>query len=680
MAGTVVGIDVGGTFTDIAVLEQGQLTVHKLPSTPSDPSQGILQGVKETGVTQADFVHGSTVATNALLEGKGARTALVTTMGFEDVLEIGRQSRAELYNLEIDRTEPLAPWELRFGLPERVDFTGNIIEDLTPEALEALVALLEESGVDSVAVSFLFSFLNPAHEEMVRNALERMEHPPFISLSSRVLPEFREYERTSTVVVNSYVGRVMSRYLGELEASLGHDVRVMQSSGGSITARLASEQPVRTILSGPAGGVVGAFYTAVEAGYPDIITLDMGGTSTDVSLCPGRIKETNTSNVGGYPIGVPMIEIHTVGAGGGSIARIDAGGALVVGPQSAGADPGPACYGRGGPLTVTDADLLLGRLLPDRFLGGRLALDLERAEGLMGNLAGQVGLGVQETALGINRVVNANMERAIRAISLERGYDPRRFTLVPFGGAGPVHGCELAQELGIPRVLVPAHPGILSALGVAIADIVKDYSRTVMLRGADLDRSRLEEEFNGMEVLARRELVEEGLPADGMSSRRFLDVRYVGQSFELTVDYPAPRSGNRSNTRPNTRRPNDNLASAIGESFYRAHLQRFGYADRKEPVEIVNLRLKMDLEVEKPPLEGQLPSPGKGPAAPVGESWVVYRDGPMATPLYLREALAADCRLAGPALVIQMDTTIVVPPGWAGTVDSLGNLVLEPRS
>jgi N-methylhydantoinase A len=454
----------------------------------------------------------------------------------------------------------------------------------------------------------------------------------------------------------------------------------MQSSGGSITARLASEQPVRTILSGPAGGVVGAFHIAAQAGYPDIITLDMGGTSTDVSLCPGRIKETGSSNVGGHPISVPMIEIHTVGAGGGSIARVDAGGALTVGPQSAGADPGPACYGRGDQLTVSDANLLLGRLRPDHFLGGRLTLDLPRARGLMESLAAGLGLTEQDAALGINRVVNANMERAIRAISLERGYDPRRFTLVPFGGAGPVHGCELAQELGIPRVLVPAHPGILSALGVAIADIVKDYSRTVMLRGADLDRSRLEEEFNGMEVLARRELVEEGLPADGMSSRRFLDVRYVGQSFELTVDYPAPRSGNRSNTRrPNGTRPNDNLARAIGESFYRAHLQRFGYADRKEPVEIVNLRLKMDFEVEKPQVEGQLPSPGKGPAAPVGESWVVYRDGPMATPLYLRETLAADCRLAGPALVIQMDTTIVVPPGWAGTVDSLGNLVLEPR-
>ena len=661
----VVGIDVGGTFTDIAVLENGRLSVHKLPSTPQDPSLGIIQGVKETGVGAADFVHGSTVATNALLEGKGARTALITTMGFEDVLEIGRQSRAELYNFEIDRSPPLAPWELRFGIPERVDYTGAIVEDLTAEALEALVALLKESAVDAVAVSFLFSFLNPAHEEMVREALESIDPTPFISLSSRVLPEFREYERASTVVVNSYVGQVMSRYLGELEASLGRGLRVMQSSGGSITARLASEQPVRTILSGPAGGVVGAFYIAAQAGYPDIITLDMGGTSTDVSLCPGRIKETNTSNVGGHPISVPMIEIHTVGAGGGSIARVDAGGALVVGPQSAGADPGPACYGRGDQLTVTDANLLLGRLLPDRFLGGRISLDLERARELMAGLAAQVRLSAQETALGINRVVNANMERAIRAISLERGYDPRRFTLVPFGGAGPVHGCELAQELGIPRVLVPARPGILSALGVAIADIVKDYSRTVMLRGADIDRARLDEEFHGMEGLARRELMDEGLPVERMSSRRFLDVRYLGQSFELTVDYPQGRRGG-------------DLSRSIGDSFYRAHLQRFGYADRKEPIEIVNLRLKLDLAVDKLTLEPETPGDADPSAALAGEVEVVYRDGTLATPLYLRDLMKAGNRIVGPSLIVQMDTTTVVPPGWAGVVDPFGNLVLEP--
>ena len=669
MPHTVVGIDVGGTFTDIAVLQDGRLTVHKLPSTPQNPSLGIVQGVGEVGVDTgaADFVHGSTVATNALLEGKGARTALVTTMGFEDVLEIGRQSRAELYNLEQDRTPTLAPWELRFGLPERVDHTGAILEDLQPAAIDALMALITESGADAVAVSFLFSFLNPVHEEMVNEALRNLRPAPFISLSSRVLPEFREYERTSTVVVNAYVGQVMSRYLGELEQSLGEGLRIMQSSGGSITARLAAEQPVRTILSGPAGGVVGAFHVASQAGYPDIITLDMGGTSTDVSLCPGRIKETGSSNVGGYPISVPMIEIHTVGAGGGSIARVDTGGALTVGPQSAGADPGPACYGRGDQLTVSDANLLLGRLRPDHFLGGRLTLDLPRARGLMTSLAAQLGLGEQEAALGINRVVNANMERAIRAISLERGYDPRSFTLVPFGGAGPVHGCELAQELGIPRVLIPARPGILSALGVAIADVVKDYSRTVMLRGGDLERTRLDEEFHGMEGLARAELEQEGLPVERMTTRRFMDVRYVGQSFELTIDYPSSRSS----------RSSDGLARAISDSFYRAHLQRFGYADRGEPVEIVNLRLKLDLAVDKPDLP---PSPLGSPdpsAAQIASVGVVFREGELATPLYQRELMTTGNRIAGPALVVQLDTTTVIPPGWQGEVDAYGNLLLE---
>ncbi len=668
MPRTVVGIDVGGTFTDIAVLRDGHLTVHKLSSTPQNPSLGIVQGVGEVGISagEADFVHGSTVATNALLEGKGSRTALVTTMGFEDVLEIGRQSRAELYNLQQDRTPSLAPWELRFGLPERVDFTGAILEDLQPDAIEALTELVSQSGADAVAVSFLFSFLNPIHEDMVYDALRKLEPAPFISLSSRVLPEFREFERTSTVVVNAYVGQVMSRYLGELENSLGEGLRIMQSSGGSITARLASEQPVRTILSGPAGGVVGAFHVAAQAGHPDIITLDMGGTSTDVSLCPGRIKETGSSNVGGHPVSVPMIEIHTVGAGGGSIARADAGGALAVGPQSAGADPGPACYGRGDQLTVSDANLLLGRLRPDRFLGGRLTLDLPRAKGLMAHLARDLGMSQQDAALGILRVVNANMERAIRAISLERGYDPRSFTLVPFGGAGPVHGCELAQELGIPRVLIPARPGILSALGVAIADVVKDYSRTVMLRGSDLDRSRLDEEFHGMERLARAEMEREGLPSERMTPRRFLDVRYVGQSFELTLDYPMSRAS----------RSSEGLARAISDSFYRAHLQRFGYADRNEPVEIVNLRLKLDLAVDKPDVQ---PEPAKGPdpsRAQAGTVGVVFREGELDTPLYERDRLSAGNRITGPSLVVQLDTTTVIPPGWSGQVDPYGNILL----
>ena len=662
----IVGIDVGGTFTDIAILEDGELTVHKLPSTPADPSRGILQGVKETGVTSAEFVHGSTVATNALLEGKGARTALVTTMGFEDVLEIGRQSRAELYNFEMDRAPALAPWELRFGLPERVDHTGAIVEDLTQEAIQTLIGLLEESKAEAVAVSFLFSFLNTAHEDMVLNALRQMENPPYISVSSRVLPEFREYERASTVVVNSYVGQVMSRYLGELEGPLGKGLRIMQSSGGSIAAGLASEQPVRTILSGPAGGVVGAFYTAMQAGYPDIITVDMGGTSTDVSLCPGEIKETTSANVGGYPIGVPMIDIHTVGAGGGSIARVDTGGALVVGPESAGADPGPACYGVGNQITVTDANLLLGRLLPDRFLGGRMTLDRDRVVGLMQVLAGQINADANQTALGINRVVNANMERAIRTISLERGYDPRLFTLVPFGGAGPMHACELAQELGIPRILVPSNPGILSALGVAIADIVKDYSRTVMLRGADLDRSRIDEEFQGMEGQARTEMAGEGRAVDKMAARRFLDVRYVGQSFELTVGYPSQTT-------------KTDLAKVIGDNFYKAHLRRFGYADRAEPVEVVNLRLKLEVAMEKPSVQPQTTGAADSAHALIGEAEVVFHQGALTSPLYHREQLTCGNVVSGPALIIQMDSTTVLPPGWAGAVDPFANLLLEPE-
>jgi len=662
----IVGIDVGGTFTDIAVLEDGELTVHKLPSTPADPSRGILQGVKETGVTSAEFVHGSTVATNALLEGKGARTALVTTMGFEDVLEIGRQSRAELYNFEMDRAPALAPWELRFGLPERVDHTGAIVEDLTQEAIQTLIGLLEESKAEAVAVSFLFSFLNTAHEDMVLNALRQMKNPPYISVSSRVLPEFREYERASTVVVNSYVGQVMSRYLGELEGPLGKGLRIMQSSGGSITVGLASEQPVRTIFSGPAGGVVGAFYTAMQAGYPDIITVDMGGTSTDVSLCPGEIKETTSANVGGYPIGVPMIDIHTVGAGGGSIARVDTGGALVVGPESAGAEPGPACYGVGDQITVTDANLLLGRLLPDRFLGGRMTLDRDRVVGLMQVLAGQINADANQTALGINRVVNANMERAIRTISLERGYDPRLFTLVPFGGAGPMHACELAQELGIPRILVPSNPGILSALGVAIADIVKDYSRTIMLRGADLDRSRIDEEFQGMEGQARTEMAGEGLAVDKMAARRFLDVRYVGQSFELTVDYPSQTT-------------KTDLAKVIGDNFYKAHRRRFGYADRAEPVEVVNLRLKLEVAMEKPSVQPQTTGAADSAHALIGEAEVVFHQGALTSPLYQREQLTCGNVVSGPALIIQMDSTTVLPPGWGGAVDPFGNLLLEPE-
>ena len=670
MAETITGIDVGGTFTDFAILKDGALIVHKLPSTPDDPSRSIIQGIDELDVRASSFVHGSTVATNALLERRGARTALVTTLGFEDVLEIGRQSRSNLYDLDLDRTPALVPRELRFGLKERVDYTGATLDSPSPEDLEALGSAIREAEVDAVAVSLLFSFLNPLHEEMLRETLEGSHNgqKPFLSVSFHVLPEFREYERTSTVVVNAYVGPAMARYLEALQGALGSGLRVMQSSGGSINASLAAQQPVRTVLSGPAGGVVGAFHVSSQAGYTDIITLDMGGTSTDVSLCPGRIKETTSSSQAGHPISVPMIEIHTVGAGGGSIARVDAGGALQVGPESAGADPGPACYGNGEHITVTDANLILGRLQPEHFLGGRLALDYGRAQGLIQGLAEEIRTAVPEAALGIIRVVNASMERAIRTISLERGYDPREFTLVPFGGAGPMHGCELAGEMGIPRVLVPQNPGILSALGVAIADIVKDYSKTVMLRGQDIDRERLRQEFVALEDQASAEMGREGLDVEQAVAQRALDLRYVGQSYELTVDCPPSLlKGSNSKRTP---------AQAISGAFHKAHKQRFGYSDPSEAVEIVSLRLKMVVPVDKPQSEPEAPDGHSPKRAQVGEAPVVFRNGAHDTPLYLRQELHCGNRVPGPALVLQMDSTTVIPPGWAAEVDAFGNLVM----
>jgi len=668
----IFGIDVGGTFTDIAVITDGHLEIHKLSST-LDPSIGVMQGLSEllkelapeqTGWDEsAQFVHGSTVATNALLEGKGSRTALITTLGFEDVLEIGRQARSDLYDFNIERSPALAPWELRFGVSERIDHTGTIIEDLTPESIETLIKLLDEAEVESVAISTLFSFLNPVHENMIVNSLAKLPNPPFTSISSQILPEFREYERTSTVVVNSYVGPIMSEYLGRLETSLSKNLRIMQSSGGSINTTLASERPVRTILSGPAGGVVGAFHTGMQAGYPDIITLDMGGTSTDVSVCPGLIKQTTSAKVGGYPIGVPMIEIHTVGAGGGSIARVDSGGALVVGPESAGADPGPACYGKGTEITVSDANLVLGRLQANHFLGGQIKLDLQRSIELLDDLATEIGTTRENAALGIIRVVNSNMERAIRSISLERGHDPRQFTLIPFGGAGPMHACELAEDLGIPRILIPEHPGVLSALGVAIADVIKDYSRTVMLRGEDINHLRLEEEFHGMESQAKEQFHREGFNSSQIITHRLVDTRYLGQSFELPVNYPErPSRGD--------------LTRSISASFYKAHMQRFGYADKSQPIEIVNLRVQAEMPVEKPELI-EKPSIGPDPSKAVaGFSHVTFSTGSQSAIMYHRSLLEPGNYIKGPALLLQMDSTIVLSQGWSGIIDGFGNLIV----
>ncbi|MEE2701009.1 MAG: hydantoinase/oxoprolinase family protein [Chloroflexota bacterium] len=659
----LVGVDVGGTFTDFLLLEGSTLKTHKVLSTPEDPSKAVILGLDELGVrNQIPVAHGSTVATNTLLERRGAKTALITTRGFEDILNIGRQARPSLYDLLQEKPEPLTSDALIFSAAERLDNHGKVVLPLTPHEAEAIIDQLRKSDVEAISVSLLFSFLNPLHEDYLGSLLAALPNKPFVSLSSRVLPEFREFERTSTVTVNAYVGPVMSRYLKHLEIGVGKEgLRIMQSSGGSISAQQALEQPVRTILSGPAGGVVGASWIAGQSGYPNIVTFDMGGTSTDVSLCPGEIQHTTTGVTGGFPVSVPMIDIQTVGAGGGSIAGIDSGGALRVGPRSAGADPGPSCYGKGTEPTVTDANLVLGRLVPQHFLDGRLPLDIERAKQAITPIAQALGSDLYSAALGIVRVVNASMERAVRSVSLERGYDPRDFTLFAFGGAGGMHACELAHELGIPRVLIPSYPGILSALGVAIADVVKDYARTVMLHFNHIEPSVIDEAFGPLERQAREDLAKEGYEEARWQLHRLLDVRYVGQSYELTVPMPEVHEGL--------------LRDAAASAFNQVHMARFGHSDETQDIEIVNVRLKAIALTDKP--ESVRRNIDKD-ASPDAVSYVETKFSSGAfpeTPVFARNTLIAGSQFPGPAIVVQMDATTVIPPGWTATTDAFGNLI-----
>lgn len=660
-----LGVDIGGTFTDLVLLVDGRTVIHKVPSTPADHAQGFLAGLQDLGAEAggAAVIHGTTVATNALLERKGARTALITTAGFKDLLAIGRQARPALYALEPDRPPPLVPDELCHEIDERVDYRGQVVRPLDPAALAPLMQRLREQGVESVAICLLFSFLRPEHEQLAEEAAKAAGFS--VSPSYLILPEFREYERASTTVANAFVSPVMEQYLSRLEERLppeGGPLRVMQSNGGIITAAAARSAAARTVLSGPAAGVVGAAYMAGLSGYLDIISLDMGGTSTDVSLVPGRLRETTETVIGGVPIRLAMLDIHSVGAGGGSIARLDAGGALRVGPESAGADPGPACYGVGSDITVTDAHLYLGRLHRDQFLGGRMRLDPARTEKLIGELGRRARLEPERLAAGVLRVANANMEKAIRVISVERGFDPRRFTLVAFGGAGPLHGCDLAEALDIPRVLVPRSPGVLSALGLLAADVMKDYTKTVMWPV----EGQLEDDFVRQIALGFRDLAtrgwedmdQEGLPRSQVHVLTAMDMRYVGQSFELVV-------------------PFDELSTAdlVGR-FHSVHRERFGYSRPGEPVEIVNLRLKLIGQVQRPVFSHQEPGAPNPSGALLGEREVWFGK-PLAAKVYDRDTLHAGNLIAGPAIVVQMDATTAVPPGWAGRVDVVGNLVLE---
>jgi N-methylhydantoinase A len=677
-----LGCDTGGTFTDFVWWDGSRLHVHKELSTPADPSAAILAGLGVLAIPEAaGIVHGSTVATNALLERRGARTALITTRGFRDVLAIGRQNRPDLYALVPQKSPPLVPAAWRFEITERVTADGQILTALAGDELAQLVAQLAVDEIEAVAVCLLFSFLNPAHEQAIAAALRSADLSlANISLSSDILPEYREYERTSTTVINAYVAPMMSQYLGRLARGVApRPLAVMQSNGGIISAATAGEQAARTVLSGPAGGVVGARFVAAQAGFEQLITFDMGGTSTDVALCPGRLPATTRGEVAGMPLRLPIIDIHTVGAGGGSLATVDAGGALHVGPESAGADPGPACYGRvpaGGrlPITTTDANLVLGRLVPDHFLGGAMRLDAAAARRALAQLAGEMGAASLEAAAwDVLRVANATMERAIRRISVERGHDPRRFTLVAFGGAGPLHACDLAASLQIPRVLVPDAPGVLSALGMLVAAPTKDFSQTVMLRldgPANDVASALNAAYAKMIDRGLSEMIAEEHDAATLTLERTLDMRYVGQSHELRVTAGTGDAGGLG-------REQLGEPAALVAAFHAAHQARYGYHQPDAPAEIVTVRLTVSAPVALPSLP---PAPRQPESNPQLDSRPVWfsATGPADTALLDRRRLNTGATFHGPAVLVQYDTTTVVPPGWRGVVGTGGHLVLEP--
>ena len=663
---SILGVDIGGTFTDLVHIADNHIHIYKLLSTKADPSRAFLDGMNALAVpSEAVVAHGATVATNAVLEHKGARTGFITTKGFRDVLYIRRQTRPTLYRLSFPPRWTPVDRKNAHEVSERVEPDGQVLLPLDEAEVARILDAMQAKGVEAVAVSLIFAFANPEHETRIGQMAR--ERGLFVSLSSRILPEYREFERASTTVINAYVSPIMARYLANLEVGLmerGHrTLWIMQSSGGIISAGTARQEAVRTVLSGPAAGVTGAFHVAQLASYDHIITFDMGGTSTDVSLADGAIRRTTEGSIESWPVRVPMIDIHTVGAGGGSIAWADAGGALRVGPQSAGSEPGPACYGRGGrDFTVTDANLLLGRVSAENFLGGRMKLDQDAAWSAAQRLGQPLGLEPLETAEGVIRVANARMEQAIRVISIERGFDPREFTLVPFGGAGPMHALEMAAALHIPRVLIPRYPGVLSALGLTLADLVKDYSRTVMWAMEGVRTEDLAQGFAPLLAQARADLQAEGFSEDAIRLEQALDLRYKGQSFELTVPLMAY----------------DPVAAVQG--FYDAHRRRYGYAREGEPVELVNLRVTARGLRPTPPMPQYRAASSPDPAsARVGQTQLRFQGQTYDAAIYQRAQLQPGHHLTGPALIVQEDATTVAPPGWVGRIDPWLNLIFERR-
>jgi N-methylhydantoinase A len=648
----LLGVDTGGTFTDLVLVEGECLSYYKLPSTPADPSRAVLAGIDRLlGAAEATIFHGSTVATNALLEGKGAEVVLITTQGFADLLQIGRQNRPQLYALQPKASRQTISSERVVEVAERIGPAGEIIAPLDEQEIGRVVAACQKLAVASVAVVLLHAYACPDHELRLGQALTAAGFR--VSLSHQILKEYREFERASTTVVNALVSPVMEGYLDKLEQQLlPRALKVMQSNGGSIMSKTAGHEAVRTILSGPAGGMVAAFHLARQAGLERIMTFDMGGTSTDVALCDGVIPTTAETVIGDWPVKVPMIDIHTVGAGGGSIARRDAGGALRVGPDSAGADPGPACYGTGDQVTVTDANLFLNRIDRTRFLGGRLTLDDARSRQAIQALAGQLGLAAEILAEGVVEVAEETMAGALRVVSIERGHDPREFTLVPFGGAGGLHACALAEKLDMDKILFPPLPGLLSALGMVISDSIRDYSHSI-LQLAPLAPAELERLYAPLENLARQEMAWEKIPADAVSLVRELDLRYLGQSYEIKVP----------------------LSGQLVEQFHQAHQARYGYSDPRREVEVVNLRLRAIGKTATPRIEFSPPAAERSQEA---RPRTLRMDGAdESCRVVVRDELACGNILSGPLLILEDTATLLIKPGWQVRVTEQYSLLAE---
>ncbi len=653
-----LGIDTGGTFTDFVLYDGQEITTYKVLSTPDDPARAIVHGLTHLFPGADSFslppgleiVHGTTVATNAFLERKGAKTLLVTTSGFEDVIFIGRQNRAALYDLEITRPPEIVSADQCVGVEERMTWQGEIQQPLAPETGAMLRSICAGSGIESVAVCLLNSYINPDHEEKVAVELAEIDLP--LTLSCRLLPEFREYERTSTTLINAYLGPVVSGYIARLCRRLGsHSLYIQQSNGGVLPADGIGERAVHTLLSGPAGGVQGAWQLAGELGINKIITFDMGGTSTDVSLCENGPLLTRDYVIDQYPVRTQVIDIHTVGAGGGSLAHIDDGGLIHVGPASAGADPGPVCYGRGHQLTVTDANIFLGRLLPENFLGGRMELEPGRVCEKMKSLGAQLGLSANQVALGIIRIVNMEMVKAVRKVSLERGHDPQQCAMFSFGGSSGLHCCELARELGVGRVIIPGRAGILSAQGMIMADPVLEASKAVFLQGREIDIEKLNDIFSS---LVNAKMAEFNKLCHGGELRvdRSLDIRYQGQSHELTVEF------------------SDDFVS----SFHQLHERYFGYSLVERELELVSIRCRLTMQRSAMALP-IIPEEDHPPLS-FGLTPVIFPDGMREVALVEREQLRPGQKLAGPALIIDDYTTIMITDDFRMEVDSLANLVL----